>query len=192
MLKKEFRELEKSITIGSQFYHLPTKMLVACAAATMGILIGPPMMAPMVEVRQFQPAALTRSSVLLADLLDDLAVDQQAYEAKLNAQKEALRSRVAAAEAEQRAEAEKAERYQAERESRIEVAKAEKATKAEAARVAAEQMKAAHGAKEAAAASTAGAASKSKKSYGEVQRVKKQSGRIAERKARGELAPSLF
>lgn len=167
-------------------------------AAVLGLIIGPPMAtpmahvpAPMAEIRQLQVSAGATTSFLVADALDDFGAQQAVKDAALLARKAALKQRIAEAEAQAVADAEKAEKKEAERLAKAEAARAAKAAKAEAE---AAEKRAAREARDAAASAKAGgsAAAPKRVDPGEVVKVNKQAERIAERKARGEAAPSLF
>jgi colicin import membrane protein len=151
------------------------------------------MPAPMAEIRQLQMPAGAATSFLVADLLDDFGAQQAVKDAALLARKTALKQRVAEAEAQAVADAEKAAKKQADKLAKTEAAQAAKAAKAEAEAAA---KRAAREAKDAAASAKAGGSATTPKSaekaVGEVVKVNKQAERIAERKARGEAAPSLF
>mmetsp|Transcript_6622 Transcript_6622/g.17213 ORF Transcript_6622/g.17213 Transcript_6622/m.17213 type:complete len:175 (+) Transcript_6622:253-777(+) len=174
--------------------------MLSLVTSGIALLISPPAM----EVRQMAPITVSRSAVgfgaesifpttgITADLLDDLAAEQSAQDAAIEAKKAALKAKQAEIEAKAQADLEKQEQLAAERAAKKQAAIEEQAQK-KAAAVAA--------AKEKAEKAVSSSPTKSKKSeaatpkaskYGTVQTINKQAERIAEREARGEEKPGLF
>lgn len=142
---------------------------------------------PSATLQSEQPAVFPRSSMLVADSLDDLAAEQQAKDAALAAKKRAFQKAQAEKQAKEQAEYEANLKRVEETKARAEEAKAIQAAKVAAA---AEARAAKDAAKGMAQASGKGDSSKSEK-YA-VQTVNARAERIAARKAAGEEAPTFF
>jgi len=155
-----------------------------CAATTSFIINTPPAVtvqqAPAFNSAYLQEAnsAVFPTTSVFADLLDDLEQEEKAKLDALAQKKAAIKAREEAAEAKALADQQKAE----------ELAQARKDRAAREALARKERAEASL--KEKPTSSSKSSSSKSK--YGSVERVNKQSERIAEREANGEEKPSIF